>query len=440
MVPDPFALLLRAYRAGVAAAQPERATREAVLAMDELADEAWIFSVGKAAHGMAAGAVAALGDRKRRIGGGLVVAAADDPAPTHGLPSVAGDHPEPGHRSLRAAARLEAAIAEVPASADAVVLLSGGTTSLIAAPASGLTSEDLRETFRALLASGADITTVNAIRKRILRFGAGRLAVALAARRVHVLVVSDVVGNDLASIGSGPCTPERATAASVRERAQAAGAWDVLPVTVRRCLDEMAAGRRAGAPSPEHPRFATTHARVILSRLDAERGTARFLRASGVAAVVRRDPLRGEAALAGRRLAGELVECERSRRPRAVIRSGETTVALSANAPPGGRCQELALACAIALERAPNAGGITVLAAGTDGRDGPTDAAGAVVDAGTCSRIREHGLDPVAALADHASYAALDAAGALIRTGPTGTNVNDVVIGLVPPLPPYAPT
>ena len=428
---DPREFLTRVFRAGITAADPRLVTRQAVEALTGLAPSVWVIAVGKAAHGMASGAVEAIRARRISIAGGLVVAHEPGWNPPHGLPFVQGNHPTPGVGSQLAAEHLRDLASETTDASDAIVLVSGGATSLMAAPIDGVNVTELREAFTALLASGADIELMNSARKRLLRFGAGRLALALQCRRVHCLIASDVIGNDPASIASGPCVPDTTTAADVRKRVQAAGAWEKLPESVRALLDAMADGRVPDVPSPDHPRFESTTATVILDRTHAERGAAAEAQTLGVTPEVRSTPLTGDAATAGRQFAQDLIS--RSRQgSESVIWSGETTVSLGNSPEPGGRCQEFALACAGALERAgADASGITVLAAGTDGRDGPTDAAGAIVDALTWSAIRHRGLDPAAALRHHASYRALEEAGALLKTGPTGTNVNDLVVALL---------
>jgi hydroxypyruvate reductase len=428
---EPRDFLTRVYRAAIEAADPRDATRQAVAAIGDLTPRVSIIAVGKGAHRMASGAAAALRERALEVAGGLVVANEPDPESTHGLEAMAGDHPTPGPRSLAAADRLRALAERTTSEADAIVLVSGGATSLIAAPVEGIGPEDLRQAFAALLASGADIELMNAVRKRLLRFGAGRLAMALRSRRVHCLIASDVIGNDPASIASGPCVPDTGTASDTRARARAAGAWDELPAKVRALHDAMADGSVEDVPPRDHPRFATTSVRVILDRTNAERGASAEAEKHGVQVSVRREPLAGEASVAGRRFAFEVL-AGRDRGTHCTIWSGETTVTLNGSRAPGGRCQEFALAAAIRLEEAGGkAAGLTILTAGTDGRDGPTDAAGAIVDATTSSRIRDQGIDPMEALRQHDSYRALDAAGALFRTGPTGTNVNDVVIAIL---------
>lgn len=446
---EPRDFLTRVYAAGVAAADPERATRQAVMALDDLASPVWLIATGKGAHGMASGAVEALRKRNVWIAGGLVIANKPDDVHDEELwvtalriPEVlirepwlleymTGDHPIPGPSSFAAADRLGVLAARTTADGDAIVLVSGGTTSLIASPVQGVNANELRHTFFELLASGADITLMNAIRKRLLRFGAGRLAIALNSRRVHCLIASDVIGNDPASIASGPCVPDTSNARDTRERARKAGAWNTLPRTVREHIDAMAEGRAPDVPPPDHVRFASTSVRVILDRTDAERGAASLAQSLGAVVEIVQEPLSGEASTAGRQFASQLL-ARRGDKRQFIIWSGETTVTVGSAKGVGGRCQEFALACASSLESAgSNARGITVLAAGTDGRDGPTDAAGAIVDANTFAEIRHRGLDPARALSNHDSYHALDSIGALLKTGPTGTNVNDLVIAFV---------
>jgi len=430
---EPRDFLTRVYGAGIAAADPRHATRQAVAALDDLTPRVWLLAVGKGAHAMASGAAEALGVRAAAIAGGLVVANAPDSSATHRLEAMQGDHPTPDRSSFAAAKRLGELAARATSDTDAIVLVSGGATSLIAAPVPGISEQDLQETFAALLASGADIAIMNAIRKRLLRFGAGRLAIALGSRRVHCLIASDVTGNDLAAIASGPCVPDGSSAQQARAQARAAGAWKTLPAKARQHIDAMADGQAPDVPPRDHPRFASTFASIILDRTDAERGAAEAAQSPGATVDVWPTPLSGEASAAGTMFVDQLVGRAR-RGMECIIWSGETTVTLAAKSGTGGRCQEFALACAAALEAAGSHGlGITVLAAGTDGRDGPTDAAGAIVDATTPRRIRENGFDPATALRDHDAYIALQSAGALLKTGPTGTNVNDLVIALSEP-------
>jgi hydroxypyruvate reductase len=349
---------------------------------------------------------------------------------------VVGDHPEPGAGSLAAADALATAAEGLTQEDEVWVLLSGGTTSLVGAPEPGLPHRDLTAIYALLLGSGLDIAAMNRIRKRFARWGGGKLARALAPARVRVYVVSDVIGDDLASIGSGPCVPDPSSAGEVRAALDKAGLWERFPDSGRRLLSRAVAGETAETPKSGDRTFArVTHELVASNRLALEAAAARAAEL-GLAPTIAETPLAGEAAVVGTALAASLVQdCDRRDVPqpksgaarRCFIWGGETTVTLGPSPGLGGRCQELALAAARALA---GVAGPALLAAGTDGRDGPTDAAGAIVDGGTWPAIVRAGRDPARDLAAHDAYAALDAAGVLLRPGLTGTNVMDIVIGI----------
>jgi glycerate 2-kinase len=386
---------------------------------------------------MARAAVETLARWGMEPAGGLVVAPAVHPPPHPSIRVVAGDHPEPGPGSLAAADALGRAAAEVAGEDEVWVLLSGGATSLLAAPVEGLTPAELAGLYRLLLGSGLDITAMNRIRKRFSRWGGGRLARALAPARVQVLIVSDVIGDDPASIGSGPCVPDPATAADVRRMLEGARLWDRIPAAARRIVMATESGETAETPKPGDAAFARVALELIASNRLALEAAAKRAAELGLAPVVAETPLAGEAATAGASVAATLLQhCGRTEitQPtaprRCFIWGGETTVTLGETPPGmGGRCQELALAAARTLAGARP--GVALLAAGTDGRDGPTDAAGAIVDGSTWRAVTEAGRDPARDLAGHDAYRALDAAGALLRVGLTGTNVMDVVVGVV---------
>lgn len=397
----------------------------------------WLLALGKAAIPMARAAVEFLASRSEAPAGGLIVAPERQPSPHPLIPVVAGDHPEPGAGSLAAAEALGQTAAAVAPGDEVWVLLSGGATSLLAAPVEGVPPEDLTALYSLLLGSGLDITAMNRIRKRFSRWGGGRLARALAPARVRVFVVSDVIGDDLPSIGSGPCVPDVTTAAEVRALLAGAGLWDRIPVSARRVVAAAESGETAETPKPGDPAFAQVTIELIASNRLALEAAAKRAAELGLAPVVAETPLAGEASATGASVAASLLQnCGPLEIPqpaapsRCYIWGGETTVTLG-EAPPGlgGRCQELALAAARVLEGTRS--GITLLAAGTDGRDGPTDAAGAIVDGATWQAVTAAGRDPARDLAAHDAYRALDAAGALLKVGLTGTNVMDVVIGVV---------
>ncbi|HEY0778663.1 MAG TPA: DUF4147 domain-containing protein [Gemmatirosa sp.] len=433
--------LERWYAAAVAGAHPGPAVAAAIASYQLPAPPGGVhlLAVGKAAHEMARAAVAALAARGVAPAGGLVVAHHPAPPPAPGVDVAVGDHPIPGAASLRAAAALGVAAARIGPADLGVVLVSGGMSSLVASPIDArLAADDLAATSRALLAAGVPIDVVNAVRKRVSRWGAGRLARALAPARVLSLVVSDVAGDDPAVIGSGPCAPDPWTAAALRDALAPTGVWSALPPRVRLFLD----GDAVETPKAGDPAFARVDVQIVRTNADARAAAADAARASGYAMVIHDGWLAGEAAPLGRALTqaltgtlvGTLVAADVSEGARGIahVWGGEPTVTLGPTPHTrGGRMQELALAAAAALHEAGSrARGIGVLAAGTDGRDGPTDAAGAVVDATTWAAVRARGRDPAADLAAHRSYDALDAAGALLPAAPSGTNVADVVLAL----------
>lgn len=447
-----------------------------VLAGEPLAPGARLgaVAVGKAALPMAAAFEAvAGGDLAWGLG---VTKEGHGREPTHGLRRFAlreAAHPVPDARCEVAAREVLERVAREPAPDALVVLLSGGTSSLWACPLPGLALEDVAAATRTLLAAGAPIEELNAVRKHLCELAGGRLAAASAAPRVHVLVISDVLGDRLEVIASGPCAPDPTTYADALEilerRAPARAGEPPSLARVRAHLEAGTRGERPESPGPDHPAFAGGRVRhaVLASNATALDAAADAARRAGYAPRVVTRALRGEARVAGRRLAGlgraaaaALAKGApaTSPTPEAVclLAGGETTVTVRGEGR-GGRSQELALAAALTLagfsesglgSRSgsdagadapgdPPAGRVGLLAAGTDGSDGPTDAAGAFADAGSVARGRRRGVDAGQALARNDAYAFFAAEGGLLRTGPTGTNVMDLVlVGVGPPTRP----
>ena len=424
------------HAAAVAGVDPRAATRRAIASRLADASPVWIIALGKASLAMTEAAVGELLAHDVEIRGGIVVAPEIGTTPHAKISVAIGDHPVPNHASREAAAAIDAIAKQASGNGTVFVLLSGGATSLVAAPIDGVSDRDLTRLFDGLLSSGADITVMNAIRKRFTRWGAGRLARALAPSRVHCLIVSDVVGDDVASIGSGPCVPDRNSAADVLAMIERDGLEAFVPRALRATLEDPTSPHQP--PSADDPLFRHVQTSVILGNRDALDAAAAHAKSLGADPVrVIREPLLDDATFTAQRLVDELVrfrEADLSEPGVAcMIWGGETTVRLGAGEPvPGGRCQELALAAADALHAEEERGaGITLLAAGTDGRDGNTDAAGAIVEATTWDAIHSAGRDPSNDLAEHRAYDALGAVDALLRTGLSGTNVGDVVIGVV---------
>jgi hydroxypyruvate reductase len=430
-------LLLELYEGAVAAAAPGPATARAIEALDiDRSRRIWIFALGKAARPMAAAAVQTALRSLHSIVGGVVVAPDDGPSPYPTIHSLRGDHPIPGRHSFDAAAKIADVAAGRRGTDVAVVLLSGGATSLVGAPVRGIPEADFIALHELLLGSGLDIAQMNAVRKRFSRWSAGRLALALAPATTHCLAISDVQGDDPGVIGSGPCVPDANNVQHVTEILQRANLLSRLPRSVREYLSAVTRRTIPETPARGHPAFAHVAVRVIGNNAMAREGAAAAARARGHEPEIVPEWVSGEAARAGEAIARDLI----ARRARGdagvcVVWGGESTVTLTgtgASTAGGGRCQELALAAARVLRQAADAAaGIGLLAAGTDGRDGATDAAGAIVDATTWAAISDAAVNPAHALAEHRSYAALRAAGALIPRRDTGTNVNDVMIGTI---------
>ena len=439
--PDPRDVLTQLYWAGVQAVAPGPALEQALQEIPAATRgrRVWVIAIGKASSAMALAAVKTLNAWGSEIAGGIVVSQSAERAPHPAIVCVTGDHPAPGRNSLAAASRLEEVVARVGGTDEAWVLLSGGATSLIAAPDGPVRPEELTQLFDLLLGSGLDIDAMNLIRKRFTRWGAGRLALALAPARVRNFIISDVIGDKISVIGSGPCVPDQSNAEYVHGLLTSARLWDRLPLMIRRRLLAAETDPSLETPKPGDAAFRKVERRIIASNRMALDAIAARARALGMEPRLVSDALSGEASAAGDALATtSLSYCQtdvsslsgRSGLP-CLIWGGETTVTLGeTTGGRGGRCQELTLAAARTLAAQRAGSRVTLLAAGTDGRDGPTDAAGAIVDGTTWESIQRAGRDPARDLGAHDAYAALDAAGALLRTGLTGTNVMDVVVAV----------
>jgi len=362
-----------------------------------------------------------------RLRGGLVVSpAASGVAP--GLEVFQAGHPVPTARSEAAGRRALAVARQVGAGEGLLVLLSGGASALMAVPATGLTLGDKRQTTEILLRAGADIGALNTVRKHLSAIKGGWLAAATSAG-CRTLAVSDVVGDDPSVIGSGPTVADASTfedALGALNRFGGAGAY---PAPVVGCLRAGARGERPETPGPGDARLARAETFVIGTRRDAMRGAAAEAVRRGYGVLVLDDPIIGEAREAARAHAARIEALAAgARRPLCVVSSGETTVRVTGSGR-GGRNQEFALAASDPLRRLAPAGAASL---GTDGIDGPTDAAGAIVDSGTLDRARRAGLaSPSDYLRDNDSYPFFDALDDLIRTGPTGTNVGDLQVFLL---------
>jgi hydroxypyruvate reductase len=385
----------------------------------------WIVAAGKAAAAMAAAARAQLGDAVR---GGIVIGPDRRPVPPP-LYFVQGEHPEPGQGSERAGRDAMSLCRGLEHDSQLIVLISGGASALMAAPADGLTLDDKRRTTVALLRSGADIHALNIVRKHASSIKGGWLAACTPAAS-RTLAQSDVIGDDLSVIGSGPTVADASTYGDALDVLHRFGGLDAFPPALVKHLEAGARGDRPETPKPGDPRLSRSTASVIGGRHDAMRGAADAARAMGYQTLVEERPVRGEARLAARSQLQLLLDRAGTLpRPLCIVSSGETTVTVTGNGR-GGRNQEFALASVDLL--AAFDGVIALASVGTDGVDGPTPAAGALADSTTAARARAAKLAaPERVLAANDSHHFFARLGDLINTGPTGTNVGDLQIILI---------
>ncbi|MFB6172565.1 MAG: glycerate kinase [Haloarculaceae archaeon] len=421
-------LALDCVEAGVRAADPERAVREALdVEGDRLSigdatydlaayDDVIVVGAGKATVGLARGLEARLGDR---LSGGIVVS--DAPADLDRIEVLVGDHPVPSERGVAAAERVRTFVELADERTLLFAAFTGGGSALFTHPAADLSLADLRATTDALLRSGASIDAVNAVRKHLSAVKGGRLAAAADGATVVGLLVSDVVGDDPSVIASGPVAPDPTT---YRDALDAVASLSV-PDAVHEHLERGAAGEYPETPAPGDAAFDRVRTHVLASGETALAAASEVAEREGYHATVLDPAVTGEAResaadhldAARRVLAGEAPVTP----PAVLLTGGELTVTVDGDGE-GGPNQEFCLAAALDCP-----GGVTVAAVDTDGRDGSTDAAGAIVDADTVTDRAA----AEAALAANDAFSFLDARDALVRTGRTGTNVNDLRVVVV---------
>jgi glycerate 2-kinase len=383
-----------------------------------------LVAAGKAAGRMAHAAEGLLGER-------LDEALAVDTSATARLRRtrlLLARHPLPDDRGLRAAEEVERLARSLDRQDLLLLLISGGASALLPAPVPGVSLEDKAVATALLMGAGADIHELNTVRKHLSRLKGGGLARAAAPARVVTLVLSDVVGDDLSTIASGPTQADPTTYADALAILGRRGLLGQVPPSVREHLERGRAGEVAETPKPGDAVFARVATRVIGSNAISVGAAAREARRQGLRPLVLTTRLEGEAREVSRALTAVLRECVETARPAAapvcLLAGGETTVTVR-GAGTGGRNQELALASAPALAGFPVPAVVASLA--TDGIDGKSTAAGGLVDETSVARAQELGLAPVAAfLAESDSGSFLASLGDLIVTGPTGTNVVDV--------------
>ncbi len=435
--------LARIYAAAVSAVAPAYLVRRALAGEPEgggpigaaISETSRIrmIAAGKAAPAMAA----ALAERLAyKLEEGIVISPAPGIAQAQAaaaggghpaLRTLSAAHPLPDASSERAAAAALEVASRAAAGELLLVALSGGASALLAAPAPPVTLQDKITINAALLRSGASIRELNIVRRHLSAIKGGGLLRAGAGARVLALIISDVVNNDLAAIGSGPTAADPTTYSEAIGVLKRRGLWGRAPETIRDRLERGVAGEIPETVKSGDPLLASVSNFVIGDNRLAANAAAEAAAAAGYA-VERGRELGGEADEAGRTLGARLAAISAARV--CVVAGGEPVVTVRGPGK-GGRAQQAALAMAFELERSARGRRVAALFAGTDGIDGPTDAAGAFVTSKTIERAREAGFDPASSLARNDAYPLFAALGDLLITGPTGTNVSDIFIGLV---------
>jgi hydroxypyruvate reductase len=387
-----------------------------------------VVGAGKASGAMASAVEEAWGDR---VASGLVVVKDGHLAETRRVQLVEAGHPVPDERGAGAARELLALVRNAGSEDLVLTLISGGASALTPAPAPPITLGDKQVMTRLLLAAGADINQLNAVRKHCSVLKGGQLARAAAPARVAALLLSDVIGDPIDVIGSGPTAPDASTFGEALAIVDRFDLRRRAPASVLDRLERGARGEIAETPKPDDAIFERVANVVIGNNQLVVDAAASRAAALGLAPHVLTRSLHGEARGAARELLSLASAIAAGRGPVAppacLIAGGETTVTVLGDGI-GGRCQEFALAAAIELEGRDD---MVVLAAGTDGSDGPTHAAGAVADGDSAARARDQGLDPRASLDRNDSSAIFTALGDLVVTGPTNTNLLDLYLVLV---------
>ncbi|MDT8384090.1 MAG: DUF4147 domain-containing protein [Gammaproteobacteria bacterium] len=408
--------LLAVYRQALLAVRGEERTRQALL---EMGLTAWpaahplaVVAIGKAAESMMRGALSVLGER---MVAGLVITKQHDArgeALAHDkLVVMTAGHPLPDQHSLAAGGTLLAFMDDQPPQVQFVFLISGGASSLVEVLPEGVSLDQLQRVNHWLLSNGWGIAAMNRVRQRLSCIKGGRLARWLKGRKATCLLISDVPGDRPEMIGSGLLF------ADGDADPHDGDAYTDLPAWIT-----------ALPPAPPAPRngdacFDTLDAKIIACLDDATQAAADAAKALGYAVIRHRPMISGDTEMVGRHLAQQLCDTK----PAFHIWGGETSLCLPPQPGRGGRNQHMALVVASALV---GRSACYFLAAGTDGTDGPTQDAGALVDAQSIARARRSGLDPAQALREADAGNFLAASGDLIRTGPTGTNVMDLMLGL----------
>ncbi len=426
---------------GIRAVDPKRLVLEKIKLVGHnlMADNDCIVDVGRGFYVVALGKAAGrMAEAVEQLAGDLVrggVAALPRGAPIAELTrieQVEAGHPYPDEGSVKAGMlALKLARKAKEEGKPLLVLISGGGSALMEVPIPGLSLEDLSTVTDLLLKSGATIAEVNTVRKHLSLLKGGRLAAAASPSPVLSLVISDVVGDKLDIIASGPTVPDPTTFMDARTVLEHYGILGKVPFKIRELIESGVDGKLPETPKPGDPCFGQVHNVLIGSNLTALRAMDAYAKRMGLNSLILTSMLQGEAREAAKFLTAVALEVKRSSipipPPAVILCGGETTVTVRGGGK-GGRNQEFALSAAIQIA---GEEGIAIAAMGSDGIDGPTDVAGAVVDGKTVEKSVKLGLKPADFLGNNDSYGFFKSIGGHIITGPTGTNVNDFYLAVI---------
>jgi glycerate 2-kinase len=391
-------------------------------------DRIWVVGAGKGAAPMARAIEDLLEDR---IEGGAVVVKDGHGFPLKRIRVHAASHPVPDQRGVQAGEEILSLI-EGASECDLVItLLSGGGSALLVAPSQGISLEDKQEVTKLLLACGATIREINAVRKHLSRIKGGGMARAAHPATVVSLILSDVIGDDLDVIASGPVVPDSSTFHHAKAVLKRYGIWDRAPKSVRERIEKGVIGEIDETPKSGDPSFQKDITELVGTNLQALEAAEKEAKSQGYRPLILSAMVEGETREVAKMHAGIAKQILTSGHPipapACVLFGGETTVTLQGDGK-GGRNMEFVLASALALDGQKH---VVILSGGTDGTDGPTDAAGAIADGNTVARSRTNGLDPADHLRRNDAYPFFQSLGDLVITGPTRTNVMDICIMLV---------
>ncbi|OQW79902.1 MAG: glycerate kinase [Proteobacteria bacterium ST_bin11] len=434
------------FRAGVAAADPQLAVKNFLKADSEqlhIGSESYgyrngnwrrihLVAFGKAACAMADAAQAIIPE-SWLAGKGVVVTNYENIDLVENCQVFGAGHPLPDAAGLHAAKTIASRLRECKSGELALVLISGGGSALLPYPVAGVNLAEKILTTQLLLASGASINQINCVRKHISQLKGGGLARLAAPADLHALILSDVLDNDLSAIASGPSVPDDTTFTDAVTVLESYGIWQQIPLSVQKHLQEGVQGLQIETPKSGDPIFQHSSYTLVGSNATSVDAAAKAAADLGYQTQIYSKQLCGEARLVAEQLVRHALSLSADiAQPIALIAGGETTVTLKGTGK-GGRNQEMALAFALAAEKYGLTNAWTFLSGGTDGRDGPTDAAGGILDNDSLQRMRDAALDPDAMLNDNNAYPALKAANDLLLSGATGTNVADLQILLLHP-------